>query len=375
LAIDGLDPIIPDTLVSAKILLARQHFRERHPEKARQVLDELDELTVPGSDHFLRSRWAIRLRRGLLEEWHGDKRQAVALLGEARAASLDPAVYCLLAVIGWDLHAPRSIGSNRFVAEFEKTCRVGGTIVQAALLLRLHAFMQRMPVGSALHGAERLIGAHLRRVAARRDYTREDVQRLFDLIPPGSPFEYDLQPFVQTILKQDDQDPLFRIYQRRFGWFDSSGPEEDRSQLQEILEEAIRRRDDQAIQLARKELGRLDAPPPVPLLEEPGFTDPPDFSQDNAPDLEDAIAWTPALEQVIELLRGASEAEIRRLRKTMPKEIPKAMFDVLLNAARGERPLPPLPPLPDPKKTTPSRPHRPAARPSPPSDPNQLDLF
>jgi tetratricopeptide (TPR) repeat protein len=383
--IDRLDPALPDVLVSAKILLARQHFRERRPEKARQILDELEELTVPESHHFLRGRWTIQLRRGLFEEWHGDAQQASSLLAEARAGSPDMAAFCLLAVIVWDLHAPRGVSTHRFEDEFCRIYQAAASAAQAILLLRVHGFWKRTSAAFALARAERLIGDFLQWIAARGRFSREDVVRLIELIPPGSPFEYELPDFIRAILKKDPQDPLFRIYHLRQDWFTGDGPAEKRRQLEQILEEAIRRRDEQAIQFTRKEMDRLKVAPPVPAGGPPfdadEFAEGPEFSEDDDLNLPESLADLPGLKQVIEVLSIASESEIRQLRKTKPKNMPDAMFDLLLDVARGKIPLPPLPPPPPlpspvaPKGKTVQPPLRSRQPVSPPEDPNQLNLF
>lgn len=66
---------------------------------------------------------------------------------------------------------------------------------------------------------------------------------------------------------------------------------------------------------------------------------------------------------IIELLRNASEAEIKKLRRTRPKGMPEMVFDAILNAVRQPLPQPPPP--------------KPPNQPKPPpwADPNQLDLF
>ena len=382
---DRLDPALPDALVTAKILLARQHFRERRPEKARQILDELVELTIPESDHFLRSRWTIQLRRGLLEEWHGDAPPASSLLAEARAGSPDIAAYCLLAVIAWDLHAPRGVLTNRFADEFRRIGRATASAAQAILLLRVHGFWKRAVASSALARAERLIGDFLQWVNASGRFTRGEVVRLIDLIPPGSPFEYELTAFIRAILKMDPQDPLFRLCSMRQDWFTGDGPEEKRQQLEEMLEEAIRRRDEQAIQFIHKEMDRLKVAPPRPTggppFEADEFAEEPEFAEDDDPNSLKSLADLPGLRPLIELLSNASESEIRRMRKIKPKDMPDAVFNLLVDVARGKIPLPPLPtspPLPSPvtprTKTTPP-PSRPRPPVSPPKDPNQLNLF
>jgi tetratricopeptide (TPR) repeat protein len=381
-AIDRLDPVIPDMLMSARILLARQHYRERRPEKARLIFSGLEELMAPDPHHYLRSRWTIQLRRGLLEEWHGDADQAVACLTDARTTSPDPVAYCLLAAICWDVHAPRSVKGNRFEAEFRVACRAGRSAAQAALLLRIHHLWKVTPPGYTLHRAERMIGSYLQDLAASRRYTRDEVRQLIDLIPPGSPFEYDLQPLIQTILEKDPRDPLFRLLLIRLHWFLGEGLEDERRQLEQILEEAIRRRDDQAIQLARKEIERLAASRPLspeePQFGREDFEHDPELSQEDAANAITGLENAPGLHVLIETLRNASDADIRRVRKTLPPDMPEEVFDLLVDVARGKIPMPPFPPLPMPESSNPAKPARPpqpSKRPVPPADPNQLNLF
>ena len=66
---------------------------------------------------------------------------------------------------------------------------------------------------------------------------------------------------------------------------------------------------------------------------------------------------------IIGLLRNSSEAQIKEMRRTRPKDMPEAVFNMLLDVARQSLPLP-----------TPSKPPN-QPKPPPWADPNQLDLF
>ena len=222
--------------------------------------------------------------------------------------------------------------------------------------------------------------------AAEKPFTRIEASQLVEFCEAERLFAHGAILFVDQILKGDPKDPLFRLYQyllRPFSLDYSDG----RAELEAISEEAIRRGDHKTAQLARQYLARTKPPsvPRFPMEDEINIEEP-DVEPDFAPDVwvpEDAdhpdsfpipaLGDMSALQPLFALLANASNAEIRRFRRTLPKEIPLKLFDAMVAAARSGLPLPSFPPSP----AGPAPEIAPAAaRPAPPKkDPNQMEFF
>ena len=110
--------------------------------------------------------------------------------------------------------------------------------------------------------------------------------------------------FVSVVLKKDPADPLFRLYEDLLRPFRLRDPENDQNRLLAILDEATRRGDEKAVQLARELLADLNVPvPPKPDWDE-------DEDEEFDEDLPDSGSFPlpPMLAEDAEMMKAASDA-------------------------------------------------------------------
>ena len=380
--LDRIDPAIPELIVRARRRLARQYFQQQRADKGRQSLAQTEEFLTDQPDDFERNRWTARLYLGLLEQLHGDAAAGESQLAEARALSPFPAAFALQAHLTHRDSAPGQPRTSPFVPALQQALKDAPSAGRAVFLWRLVRFWLATPEPPDLQMEEGLLRTYVK-AAAKAPCTREEARQLIE------PFGSDHLPphllllFVKKVLRQDPQDPLFRLYEHTLKESWSQSPNQVRAKLQSILEEAGRRRDEATTQKVRQLLKKLERPPLPPMPPLPDFDELDDFDDGppefHNPFLDGAPGNLEMTEGILEVLRNASESELRKLRKNRPKNMPEALFNLLLEAARNGMPLPPFPPpLPPPLKPpaptpVPARP-RPAPLPPPP-DPNQLNLF
>jgi hypothetical protein len=116
------------------------------------------------------------------------------------------------------------------------------------------------------------------------------------------------------------------------------------------MKEAVVRKDDDAMQRIGRELQKLDSPMPDPLPDIYDFPDVEDFedfedecdfgSKDDLSieELVDQMIQSfprHEFEELVVMLNNASESEMRKIRKTKPKEIPQFIFDQFLETIRN----------------------------------------
>jgi tetratricopeptide (TPR) repeat protein len=367
--LDRLDPSIRDLLMVGWFRQAQRYYQQGRLDQGRQTLEQTAELTADDPANLSRARWTVGLRRGLLELLFGDRAQGETLLEEARAAGPFPAAAAFYAHFAYRDLLHSEPNKSPFLSEFNATRRRDANAAHAATLLRILQHWQVTGDYDPAPGEERLLEAYLK-TAVKRPFSRDEARQLVELTGSNSPLAPAVRRFIDKVLRGDPQDPLFRLYDFLLRPFRLSNPSEDEAELEPILEEAIRRKDELAVQLARRLLDNLPAPQPIatPVPLEEDFEETldvlsePSVDDDSLPaDLSPEQAATLAV--LLDVLRNASEAEIRELRETRPKDMPEFVFDMMLDAARDKRLRPPLP------KPTP------AQRRPPPRDPNQLDLF
>jgi hypothetical protein len=210
---------------------------------------------------------------------------------------------------------------------------------------------------------------------------------VIERVTDNSTFSRPLRKLVEKSLRADPLDPQARLWKldlaaRSWGYSSAAS----RAELQSILEEAGRRRDEATIRKVRQILRDLDHPLPIPNPLESDFedaeSDDDEFDDDFEPEIGPPPNVSPAMlakmEALIETLRTAPPSVIRELRKTVSREIPPVLFDALLELAKSGGELSPPQPMPSPKPVRPSppAPKPKSRRPEPPAtDPNQLNFF
>ena len=372
--IDRIDPVIPELMVTARLRHARQYFQQKRAEKGRQALAPNEEFLTDRPEDFQRSRWTAKIHHGVLERLYGDAATGAAVLAEARALSPFPAAFALFAhLVNRACVAGRGHASL-FLDEFQKTLKDSPSVARALLLRRLLEFWIAAPEKLELRAEEGWLRGYVK-AAAKAPFTRDEARQLIEIPDNGLVHEFPdenvLLLLVKKILRNDPQDPLFRLYEHTFKepWVET--PDRARAKLESILEEAVRRRDDHTTQKVRqmlKEPGRPPFPLPPPL--EPDFGGPDDFDDDlPPPGFDDLLPpsggplpdETPELsemtDRLLQMLSNASEADLRRMRKTRPKDMPESVFDEMVELARISRGLVPPPPLKPPRRPDPNQPN------------------
>lgn len=372
---DRLDPAIPTLIVTARRSLARHYYEKRRLAKGRETLEALEELLTDRPDDLHCSRWTHRLRQGLFELAYGDAARSTALLEAARQGSPFPAAFCLFAHLAYRVYTDEAECYSPFRRELEGALRESPRAAHAVLLLETIRYWRMAANPPGVAGEEALLRRYLK-AALRQPFTRTEVSQLLDLKGADPTFSSVLRPFLKPTLGQDPKDPLFRFFNLLFRTSGREPTSRDRSELTSILHEAERRHDGRTAQIVRRLLQRLDQPvfpPPIPSFGDEDW----DFGVPNDPGEDDEFESLPReppadfendIARFLQDLGGLSEAELRQLRRSLPKGIPPALIDVFIEAAKRGRRLP-IQPLPPPQSRRPPR-----GGGGPPS-PDQLDLF
>jgi tetratricopeptide (TPR) repeat protein len=385
LQLDRLDPAIPDTLVKAYLLQAREYFQKSRPDDARKAMGQTTPFEISTPGNLTRSPWCLKIQLGLIETNWGDPARGGKLLESARQESPSEAAFLYFAGFA-DLEIrPRTARGSSYFDKFARLEKSECCAAHATVLARVW-----------LHGkewlAERLdyepkdVLENYLRAAARNPFSREDGCRLVEFCLAEDDFLDAALALVEKRLREDASDPLFRLYRMRFrtGTDEPAAPDKLRIKLESILAEATRRKEEQTVRQARRQLDALENLPPPPR--EPFGDLPPledEFDDGPVPDMGGGIPMldeffgnvppgeTQMMEEIMDMLRNASEKELKRLRKTRPPGMSEQAFEMLVELARAKRissnaGFPPVhfpPPLPPRPKTM------------PPPDPTQQELF
>ncbi|HYV30676.1 MAG TPA: hypothetical protein VEO53_06150, partial [Candidatus Binatia bacterium] len=259
LQVDRIDPAVPDLMVSGLERLARLHFQKSRVDEARATLARAEEFLIEQPENFLRNRWCHLARRGLLEQLHGDAAQSAALLAQARAASPFPAAFLLFAQTAWRSLAEHTKGNGPFEAELNAVAKENPGAARGLALARIHLFWRNVSDSRELINEENWLRHYLKR-AAKNPCARDEARQLVELLEPHPAFSGEAMAFVSMVLKKDPADPLFRLYEDLLRPFRLRDPENDQNRLLAILDEATRRGDEKAVQLARELLADLNVP-------------------------------------------------------------------------------------------------------------------
>lgn len=382
--LDPLDPAIPELTLQTHRQLAQQHFQQGRAAKARQVLAQSEALLVDEPDDLVRSRWTALARHGVMESIWGDAGLGADLLAQSRTQAPHPASCCLF------VHLAQRYCTNRHSTDgpfFREARQVIPATADFAVVRRLASimdyWMDLLPELSLLE-EERLIGKAFK-AAMKRPYTRAEALAAIEAVGRSPECRHLAGDLVKKMQRDDPTDPQLGLvdYELSSDW---SPFETRRPTLEGILAEALRRRDDATVTRVRALLRELSETHPLPL---PGRgVDP--WDEDDEDDEDDFTPFTGGLPEIspaeqeglaefLERIRIASPAELAELRRLRPRDMPKEVLDVLINAARSgpSAPLPPFPLPPRlPKTPLPPRPPKPPRQPEPRQpDPHQPDLF
>jgi tetratricopeptide (TPR) repeat protein len=358
-ALDPLDPRIQELLAIGRIRRVVELYRARRLEPARQTWAELEELIVASPNDLVRSRWVILARQGVLERCFGESTVGDSRLAEARAGSPSPEAFLFYTHLAQRIYAPKQRGS--WLDEFTAVAREGARIGHAGLLGKILHFWKLL-LEDRCRNEEKKLFEYIRQ-AALRPFTRDEAAGALLAIPPTPEWINALKPVIKKILTQDPKDPLFRLFHQLIVLDCDDGASCRRAipELQSIVEEASRRRDDQTARSARtikRDLESRHSP-------YAGFPDT-DTNMD-AEEEEDEESWNPfhspnsmdredepsidfggssEWAEFIELIANATPGQIKELRRNPPPGVPKEFLDILIRAARDGDWMPPLPPFP-----------------------------
>ena len=353
LALDRLDPAIPDALVTGRIRRAVEQYQGGRLEPARQTWAALEEFIVESPDNLTRSRWAVIARQGLLETLFGDAALGQARLDQARDASPSIEAFRLHLHFAQRVYAPKA--PARWLEDFAAQLRTDARLGRGTLLMGLLRYWEQL-LGENCRQEEE----HLRRyldAATLHPFTRDEAVKVILATPPSLGFDAELGRIVDRGLDQDPNDPFFRLYAltKNPGSSDPARAETFVPELNSIIEESHRRGDDETASAAQSVLNRLNfRAPPLPegdfndaLFDEddedfePGLLD--------SPSLPAQLAGDAMFGQLVEMMATATPSEIQEFKRNPPLGMPRELVDTLIQFARdaGGSPLPPLtPPLP-----------------------------
>jgi tetratricopeptide (TPR) repeat protein len=348
LALDRLDPAIPDNLVKALLLQAREFFQKKRPDDARMAISQTDSYEVPTPGNMTRSRWCLRIQQGMTETIWGDPARGRALLEEARRESPSEAAFLYYAGLADMAIRPGSARGSAYFDEFVRVRKSGASAAEAVALTRIWVQGKEWLGERMSQQPWDLLDNYLR-AAAKHPFAREDGSRLVEFCIAENDFAHAGMELVAKRLQQDPGDPLFRLYRLKSHEGVELRREEVRIELEEILAEAARRKEEQTARMARQQLDALRIPPPAPA--EPFDDLPPEdeFDDEPLPDFGGVIPMLAqllggkqgkslkVLEDLVNLFATTPERELKRMRNDRPPGMSLADFDILVEMARVKR--------------------------------------
>jgi tetratricopeptide (TPR) repeat protein len=364
LALDPLDPALPNHAVTARLSLARQHYAKHLVRKGRAELDRAEALAVDSPDNLIRSRWTLAARRGLMETMYGDPAAAAAALDAARAAAPSQAQCAFFVRLAWSFYDRMKPFPPELQSALDRAAQEEPNVNEAVQLASIMGYWAHADNSRVLHTDAEWLRRYIKN-AIRTPFTRDEAARLFDQLRSWFDFRKPAQALVKRVLARDGADPLFRLYKDAL----EPVPSLSLSQCEAILAEARRRGDVAAERLAR---GRVDAmqapmrtPASGPFLDEFDATD---VDVDPDPPIDVGTmdgGMEEELAALMNILSNVPDDAIDEIRKRRPKGMPARLFDALVEAARAGPPPAP--------RSGPGADRRQRTRPLP--DPNQPDLF
>jgi hypothetical protein len=382
LAMDRLDPNIPDWLVETHTTQSLQYFLNRKLDHARKAMDQALALALDQPAGAKRARWRLQTRLGLMETFFGEAERGATLLQEVRATSPSTVAFLYFASLaGLEMNHKR-VDHRPFLKEFNG---LSDRQIQArdAILLTEIWTQHKERVRPQDHWQFQNALETTLRKASKSPFSREEAVKLIEflLVEEGtdvSQSESTALPFVNAWLRKCPDDLLFQLYRVRLGA--EPNPE---NVLKKIIDEATRRKDDQTARMARQQLNAILAPPPPFPMPDPEFDD--DFQDDFdetdpfGADMEDLVERLfpnmPANDQALMLgflamIANAPPSMLEEMKRTRPPGMSAKEFDLLVKTLH-ELPAPAAQnkalPKPTVKRAKPGTPPWP--------DPHQRELF
>ncbi len=272
--LDQLDSRIPELTVSAHVQLARQQFEQQRAEKARQSVAAAEVWLTDGPGDFFRSRWVVRVQLGVLERVWGDVARADAAEAQARTAAPSAAVQLFYAHCAHRIFTKSARCESPFLPEFKDALRAGRSVAEIVRLLRVSAHWSA-EVEALRLGDEYKLLAGAFGAALERPIIRAEALELLERAMVDVAFDRPAGRLVQRMLRDDGQDPAFRLWRYTLRGWAAFTDAAARAELQSILDEATRRRDEVTLRRVRPMLQSINsAPPPPPDSFDPSYAAP-----------------------------------------------------------------------------------------------------
>ncbi len=363
LALDRLDPTLPDLLVAAYHRLALQHMQKGRAAEGRRVMDRASEFGLNTSENLVRSRWCLAARRGVLESLYGDAPLSAVALDEARASSPSPAGFAFFVRSAWTHYAIRRPVPASLEAELKRAATEQPNIRDAVMLVQLRLYWTSEGLLPRPGTVEESWLRRYLKAAARKPLIRDDAVSLLGLLRRLHGFREEALAFTAPVLKRDPTDPLFRLYRDLLQPY----PMLTRAAIEDILAEARRRNDLAAEQLAHEAVGQLGMIGSAPLMWED------DDEEDGIDDEDDIFDFDD--DDLIPSRRPAQSPEVA-------SALAALIAQLAANMPRG-KPVKPAKPVTPVKIVMPadlatpaeSNTKRPDKKPTVAPDPHQSDLF
>ncbi len=339
LQVDRLDPAIPDALVEGCLMQAREFFQKGRDADARAALDKTSIFEVESTDNLIRSRWALKIQRGLIEINFGDLEPGSALVAEGGKASPSRAVFLYYAGLIATVLMPKA--QNVYFNEFAAIKEADPA--QAAILTRLWLRGKELDIPSISFKSDDLLGKYLVN-ASKESFSRELAGRLLEFCDQQKDFQSIGLAMIKNWRKKDQSNPLLGLYELRFGIASHVGPSSrDVAAVEAIIAEATRRKDDATVRLARQQLDgwKNRAHPPIDdFIPNDSYDDDDDGITASA---MDALlpGMSPekmrAFQGILAMMASATDETIEMMRKTRPRDMPSEIFEMLVMVARMRR--------------------------------------
>lgn len=363
---DRIDPTIPDRLAGAYLRQATEQYLKKRADFGRKSLAKAEGLSVDDPFNFVRSSWCLATRKGVLESVLGSGLGGKTDL--VRAQQLSPSEAAFLFFAYWIAHQlgkPAKKQKEDFERQFKRLSRISGDAKDALLLTRIWPQIEMDDCLTEPKNVFSLLLDYLKSIS-RKPMGREEAKALVEFASTTPSLAEIGRTIATEQLKKDSRDPFFRYAElcdreQR----DETFPGISLADLEELQEEAQRRKDSTLVQRLQKAMDAVRIHGPNPRRHFSDELDDELFSMGSELDdpieldrlfgigvldddrlksvAEKALRALPSEERIqyekmITFVRGLSDHEFEQFKKTRPPDFPRELFDMLVLVARGKIP-------------------------------------
>ncbi len=340
--LDQVDARIPALMVTARFRAALRQYQKSRPDLGRRGLKWNERWLVDEPRDFVRARWAARLRQGVMESIWGDMAMGEEWLAEGHRTGPHPAVTAL------------------FVYAAARAFGVGPGVLSKWLGAWKRALQERMGLGVVVWQLDVL--AHWKEAASDLEwegvageleaafvaavaepFAREDALAAVRRAAECDACDGAVTRLIGRVLAGDKLDPMFRLLRLERLVEAGRAREEDWDELEAVLEEAGRRRDEGALRKAQGLLKQRDIMRARGGGEAGAWSEEDDDWEEDEEDEEDGMMPPTSEKEVVELeslleqLRRAPEEALEELRRHRPPDMPEGVIEMLIAMARGSK--------------------------------------